>query len=542
MNILVGDVESIVQWLDGGKVDGSPYNPGNQLVSAGIVPIIDGSIGEPKYWFFHHDEFTGSAADSKKELQEWLDWADVFVAHNAKFDLQWLIESGFNVPERAYCTHVGEYIFARGRKDIGLSLEDTCIRLDLPRKKSDLTRDYWDKGIGFESMPIEVVREYGIQDVISAAYLYLSQQKRLKEEENSSLQATFDMSMEFMVELAHTQRNGIAIDMAALDEVETAYRAEQATLQERLKQITHEVMGDTPINLGSPSQLSQLVYSREIVNKTGWIETFNIGKNDRNKDLPRPKMSVTQFDRAIRDHTVVMRRTVASQCSSCSGAGRYFRKKKDGTPFSKPSYCGVCSGSGFVYTPTRTVAGLKMLPQGVDDVRRDGFATDSESLEKLKQIADIDGNALASEFLAAMIRLNALDTYISNFCMGIRSAVRADGILHPNFNQTVTSTARLSSSQPNFQNLPRGSTAPIRRVIVSRWKGGKILEGDFSGLEFRVAGELSGDEQIFADVLSGKDVHKQTASIIFQKSMDTIHKRERQEAKPYTFAPIKLVA
>ncbi len=113
-----------------------------------------------------------------------------------------------------------------------------------------------------------------------------------------------------------------------------------------------------------------------------------------------------------------------------------------------------------------------------------------------------------------------------------------DGILHAQFNQTTTRTGRLSSSNPNFQNQPRGGTFPVRRCVISRFDGGEVLEADFSGLEFRVAGELSRDPQIIEDILGGKDVHKQTASIINQISTDEVTKDLRQKAKAYTFAPL----
>tara|TARA_R110001592_G_scaffold219817_1_gene474344 strand:- start:1443 stop:2147 length:705 start_codon:yes stop_codon:yes gene_type:complete len=64
------------------------------------------------------------------------------------------------------------------------------------------------------------------------------------------------------------------------------------------------------------------------------------------------------------------------------------------------------------------------------------------------------------------------------------------------------------------------------------------MEADFSGLEFRVAGELSRDPQIIEDIQSGKDVHKQTASIINQCSVEEVDKSMRQAAKAYTFAPL----
>ncbi len=448
MRIVVADVETAVQFLDKGKIDGSPYNPKNQLVSVGCVPIVDGVIQDPVYEFMYHKGRPCDPARARRLIQSELDAADLFVAHNAKFDIQWLLESGFTLPEKVYCTQVGEYIFARGRKDLGLSLEESCIRNKLPQKKSDLVAEYWRDKVGFESMPWEIVQEYGIADILSAAHLYLSQQTRLLEPENESLKATFDMSMEFMYELALTERNGIAIDISALDEVESAYRKEQETLHTRLSEICREVMGDTPTQLSSPEQLSTLIYSRTVRDKKVWAKTFNLGKNDRGKDLPRPKMSSSQFTTAVRQHTDIVRRTIATHCDKCHGKGYVHKVKKDGSLFARPNTCGDCNGSGYAYKSTTKVAGLKLLPTGVDDVRVAGFATDADSLELLVHQAKTNNNELAVEFLQGMMRLNALETYINNFCMGIRGAIREDGVLHPNFNQTVTSTGRLSSSQP----------------------------------------------------------------------------------------------
>jgi hypothetical protein len=92
--------------------------------------------------------------------------------------------------------------------------------------------------------------------------------------------------------------------------------------------------------------------------------------------------------------------------------------------------------------------------------------------------------------------------------------------------QTITATGRLSSRNPNFQNMPRGNTFAIRQVVESRFENGKILEGDYSQLEFRVAGFLSNDAQAYADVVDKLDVHSYTANIIGCT---------RQEAKAHTF-------
>ena len=148
------------------------------------------------------------------------------------------------------------------------------------------------------------------------------------------------------------------------------------------------------------------------------------------------------------------------------------------------------------------------------------------------------GNKTAEKFLQCSIRLNAVDVYLSSFVGGIERNVKPNSILHPKYNQCVTRTTRLSSSDPNFQNQPRGNTFPVRAVVVSRFEGGKILQADYSQLEFRVAAQLSGDEVMKQDILDGSDVHKYTASIIFDKDEKDVTKDERTMAKAHTFKPL----
>ncbi len=114
---------------------------------------------------------------------------------------------------------------------------------------------------------------------------------------------------------------------------------------------------------------------------------------------------------------------------------------------------------------------------------------------------------------------------------------QASGLLHTNFNQTVTATGRLSSTNPNFQNQPKRGF-PIRKCVVSRFENGLITEADFASLEWICAGELSRDPQIIADIENKKDVHSQTASIINRIDKDTVTKDQRQAAKAFTFAPL----
>ena len=115
-----------------------------------------------------------------------------------------------------------------------------------------------------------------------------------------------------------------------------------------------------------------------------------------------------------------------------------------------------------------------MNPQGVLDVSASGFSTDKTTLLRLLRAAIHKGNESAETFLRAAVRLNAVEVYLSSFVGGIARNVKPNGILHPKFNQCITRTTRLSSSDPNFQNQPRGNTFPVRRVVISRFDNGTI--------------------------------------------------------------------
>jgi len=161
----------------------------------------------------------------------------------------------------------------------------------------------------------------------------------------------------------------------------------------------------------------------------------------------------------------------------------------------------------------------------VYDTASAGFRTDKDTLEERRE--ELRGDA--REFVESYVRYNALRTYLGTFVEGIKNNVDGKKFIHPEFMQCVTATGRLSSRNPNFQNMPRGNTFAIRKVVESRFEGGYILEGDYSQLEFRVAGFLAKDEQAYADVREGTDVHNYTASVIGCT---------RQEAKAHTFKPL----
>jgi len=343
-----------------------------------------------------------------------------------------------------------------------------------------------------------------------------------------NLLPTLRLSLDMTDVLAKIEHAGIKINLETLDEIRNEYEHELTTIDKRLKELVSNVMGDTPINLNSADDRSMLFYSRKINNKETWARMFNIGHEMRGatkKVKMRKPMAKTNFAAAIRNNTQIIRKTTGYQCSTCEGEGRLRFKLKSGQLGKANRLCKNCNATGVVYSQSKQVAGLRIVPRNTKDVAQAGFKTDKTTLESM--LSSLKGEA--KEFVELYVRYSALRTYLSTFVEGMENNVDTNDFIHPEFMQCVTATGRLSSRNPNFQNMPRGSTFRIRKVVESRFEGGSIIEGDYSQLEFRVAGFLANDSQIYKDVKEGVDVHSYTASVIGC---------DRQTAKADTFKPL----
>jgi len=526
-NKLVIDIENKV--TDGNP---SPYHVDNYLVCVGHAPVTD-AVGDVTVTWFKHNEYKDASPNDFVELQQAMDKADLLIGHNIKYDMSWLYECGFTYNGDLYDTMTGEYLLARGEK-LALSLAESCIRRKVTLKKSELIEEYFSNKIGFEAMPIGLVGEYNKYDIISCGELYLEQDRLFNTDEYKSMLPIVTLTNEMTKVLINIERNGLAIDTEALEVVRRAYDNERTLRAGQNKEIVKEVMGDKPFNLASPEQLSEIVWSRKVTDKNEWARVFGIGARASGTSKYKNRIPKSSLNDIVKAQTTISKKTQVRQCVACKGSGTIFRRKKDGTPYKKHPKCQSCNGTGYTYKQLPEVAGFKFSPTSVDQVTANGFATDKATFGSLVEIAEQQGMDKASLFLSNMQRINALDTYINSFCKGIQQNVYDNGILHPQINQVRTSTGRLSSSKPNFQNLPRGSTARVRKAIVSRFEGGKILEGDFAQLEFRTAVWVANDLVGRKEIENGFDVHAYTSKVLTEAGQET----SRQDAKARTFRPL----
>ena len=516
---VVLDVENTVTRRDG-KLHLDPFESTNTLVMVGVQ--IEGE--EPKHFTFDHAEYDCKYEYRKQDcdtLQKILDETTVLIGQNLNHDLLWLWETGFKYDGIVWDTMLAEYIFQRGVKE-PLSLEAIAERRDLSTKKQDTMKQYLKQGVPVSEIPYEELKEYLYADLATTWALYDEQSADMHDKANRELSTVLDLTMHTCMLLSRIYRTGFKVDTKALEQVRIEFESEKAALQKELQQEVRELMGDTPINLNSPEQLSWVIYSRKPINKTDWANEAN------------PYMNTVDFKSFVNKLSIPVRRTKAKKCSECNGNGSYFKTKKDGSDYKKPTKCSACMGRGYVLVNLPKLAGLKFSAPSAKWHSANGFSKSKTNLEYLEHVAKTRSMESAANFLSKLRRLSALDTYLSSFIDGIRIHTKHDDRLHVRLTQHMTATGRFSGRDPNMQNMPRGGTFPVKRVFISRWEGGKIMEADFAQLEFRVAAFLSQDPVAMQEIKEGFDVHAYTAKVISEAGQ----KISRQEAKAHTFAPL----
>ncbi len=494
--------------------DNTPYNPINKLVSVGV---------NNEYIFFNHDEFTGDIRTSHNELQSILDKTTLMVGHNLKFDLSWLLECGFKYDGKVWDTMVAESVLFRGQRR-PLSLKECCKRRKIGIKYATLENAI-DSGIGMDKIPISDLETYGRNDVAITKDLYLQQDLDYKREENKGLISTLEMMCEFLITLVEIERNGIYVNPSTLDELKKVLDEEYSSIKKKIEITVQEMMGDRPYNIASPEQLSKIIHSREIIDKNDWAVTFGLGTSATGAKRTPVKYPDHTFRQIIEKKTKPVQYEAGVKCNTCDGAGVRRKIKKDGTYFQQIHKCSECKGDGVLLTATEKVAGFNIPIRTQKNINSNGGIVSEANLQ---YIADRNTGRV-KEFLEYLIRFRQVSKYLSTFVEGIKTYVKNDDMLHPHFSQTNVVTGRLSCSEPNFQNIPRGDKLPIKRIIQSRFDNGEIIEMDFAQLEFRVAAFLSQDTQAISDILEGVDVHQNTADVIGC---------DRQEAKAHTFKPL----
>lgn len=158
-----------------------------------------------------------------------------------------------------------------------------------------------------------------------------------------------------------------------------------------------------------------------------------------------------------------------------------------------------------------------------------GYSTDVTVLTQLQHIHDLPKKLLEYREIQKL-----KSTYVDAFPKLVHSKTER---VHSSFNQTITATGRLSSINPNFQNIPIRTKMgrEIRKAFVPQKNGWKILSADYSQVELRIMAELSQDEHLIASFQNGEDIHAATAALVNNCKSDEVTPEMRRTAKVANF-------
>ena len=156
-----------------------------------------------------------------------------------------------------------------------------------------------------------------------------------------------------------------------------------------------------------------------------------------------------------------------------------------------------------------------------------GYSTAADILEKL---------AIDHKIVKDILEYRQLAKLKSTYADGLVNCIKEDGRIHSTFNQTITATGRISSTEPNLQNIPiRMELGRLIRKVFIAPKGYILLDADYSQIELRVLAHLSHDAQLLKAFNENQDIHTLTASQVFHVPFDEVTPLQRRNAKAVNF-------
>ena len=166
-----------------------------------------------------------------------------------------------------------------------------------------------------------------------------------------------------------------------------------------------------------------------------------------------------------------------------------------------------------------------VLPAGKKT--KTGWSTNADVLEKLRGKHPI---------IDMILDYRMLTKLKSTYADGLLKLIDPDGRIRTNFQMTVTATGRLSSTEPNLQNIPvrKELGAQIRKMFIAS-EGKVLVDADYSQIELRLLAHISGDEHMQAAFMSGEDIHRVTASQVFNTPLSEVTSLQRSRAKAVNF-------
>lgn len=517
----------------------SPFDSMNWIVATGWKYLDEEKV---------HHRYYLSPKDFPTNDEMPLDDVRYLVGFNIKFDLLWKWDS----PEfrrfraqggRIWDCQLAQYLLTGQVMNMKAgdmtrpSMNNCARRMGLPLK-IDEVKKLWDMGVNTPEINKDLLltylcgsQEMGTQarygevlgDVLTTEAIFKEQVKYARE---LGVMPLLEARMDALMCTTEMEFNGLKIDLEVGEKRRCALQSARDELWDVLQCFTSELPFD--FNWGSTQQLGALLFGGEV-------------KYDKLEPHPTQPFFYKEVLEPVLDaagNPVIVK--------SGKKAGEVKTAKKKVFDLDRPK--------------TKWMEYTHKFPGMV--ALQDRWKTPSGAASTGAEVLDdiIESNP-DIEFLVLLGLYRWLDKDLGTYYrkwnekekqwQGMLTVVQPDGYIHHNLNHCVTETTRLSSSNPNLQNLPRSDKSEVKRMFISRFGAqGRMVEIDYSALEVVVKAMLSQDRMLTKDLMDGVDMHLMRLSLVKQEDYDVLKhilsdeaharykeiKAGRQDIKGYSFA------
>ena len=461
----------------------------------------------------------------------------VLVGHNIKFDLHHEMRNkGYSVLReffkrggKIWDTQYAYYLINNQKPSAQMVAMDDIIEEYGGRKKIDGLKELWKAGVKTSEINVDLLTDYLIGteeegrnsgDIGNTELIYLGQ---LKEAEALGMMPMIERRMDGLCATTDCEYNGIRIDPAVAKEEREALLSEQAVIQERLNAYISDIPEEVGFSWTSGTHVSCLLFGGTIKyeKREPYVDeaTGELARLKATEDWPLfygkaiNPASLPSRGFVLDSETRVWSHPKVTQDTFVSGAKKGIGKYRK---VSVPGELKVKWQDFFHKLPGITTPDKEWKTALTDGMGGPVYSTNADVIDVLSK-RDIP-------FLKDYGRNAAIDKDVGTYYfrydtkkkehVGMLTCVDPTSLLvHHSLNHTSTVTTRLSSTSPNMQNLPRKDKSKVKRMFVSRYEGGFMLEIDYSQLEVVVQGLLSRDPNLIRDLLQKIDFHCKRVSL-----------------------------
>lgn len=398
--------------------------------------------------------------------------------------------------------------------------------------------------LSFKDLPPKKVYEYACEDADITLQLKNKLEPELRNKKCEEL--FYNIEMPLMQVLAEMEINGVCIDADSLKETSKIFASR---LKKAEKEI-YEIAGEE-FNISSPKQVGNILFGKmKIIDNPKKTKSWQYVTNE--KELEEIKESHPIVGKILeyrKLNSILTERTkkkaTIEQMPDLFGFNIVQEENNNST---KQSHLEISKLMNQLEKEIYELAGEKfkiMSPKNVGTILFDKmkiidnpkktetwqYVTSEEILQQLKG---------KHKIVEKILNYRETEKLVGTYVEALPALVnKRTGHIHTSFNQTITATGRLSSSNPNLQNIPvRGEDGKeIRKVFVPE-PGCLFFSADYSQIELRVMAHLSGDENMINVFKDAKDLHAATAATIYKKNINEVTRDERTKSKRANFGII----